>query len=765
MGGVANSLLQLFPIYEKIDNLKISLITKYSEYKPVSVRMKIYTFQRFVKSKINTFYFFIKSFFKIYKINKKSPLHIINVHSFYFDIITPLLLRLLYKIPLLIKAPTDFETQQREIFMRQHSSLFSRVIYYSWINFFRKFVVKKKKIYYQAINSKIYNSLLELGVSKKNILKLPNAIHTEKFLDFNKTASKEKRYGYVGRLFKSKNIEFLLNVFTQYLSKYPNDKLHIFGEGDEQESITKFINERNFSKNIILHGFEKDKRKIYSNIDVLVHPTFGEGSPNTILESSVTNTFIIASNVTGIRDIITHGKSGLLFNPFKEEDLLKQLIYYKQHQDLVPNILKSAKNNIIENYEVNIIGYKLYNYIQSKWKFERIRKQLSITIITPVFPYPNRGILPGIERYVESLVFPLKEIGVNVKILTTFWNGGIRNDLYKKIPILRIKDSKTLFGKIGTLFHINYLTFGLNLIRKKNYSFFKDSDILIMPLAIGFTSLIKLKKIPIISCFLHYDKILSLVEHFNTPFYRLMEKKQFQKQKNIITVSNGSKNDIIKYYGIPQENIKVFPIGVDLNRFNPSRSQIDIRQKYGKTILLYSGPMIPRKRISILLFAMKKVIKFFPDVKLLLLGKGLYLKKYQKLGKNLKIEKNLVWVGFVENPEVYYASCDLFVFPSELEGFGQVITESMACGTPVICADKPPMCEIIGEGGVTFKLNNPNDLAEKIIILLSNRQELKRLSEKALNRVKEFEWLKVISDILEYAKKSSKIPLLSIQKA
>jgi len=369
VGGIANSILELLPVLESIKNLKITLITKYSEYKPTSNLTIINTFSKFVISKINTIYFFLRFFFRIIKINKKNRIHAIYIPTYYYDSISPILNCFFFNIPAFIKIPSDFETLQREIFMRYSSSIFFKIAHYGWIRFFKKFVAKKENIYYQAINERIYNDLLDLGVSKERILKLPNAISSEKYLTFNKNDHKETHYGYVGRLFKSKNIEFLLKAFVQYLSKYPKDKLHIFGEGSEQINITKFINKRNLSEKIILQGFERDKKKIYSNIDALIHPSFGEGCPNIILEACLTNTLVIASNVSGINDIINHKKSGLLFNPVKEDDLLKQLIYYKQHQDLMPNILKSARNNIIENYNANLIANKIYEFIKSKWTY------------------------------------------------------------------------------------------------------------------------------------------------------------------------------------------------------------------------------------------------------------------------------------------------------------------------------------------------------------------------------------------------------------
>ena len=95
----------------------------------------------------------------------------------------------------------------------------------------------------------------------------------------------------------------------------------------------------------------------------------------------------------------------------------------------------------------------------------------------------------------------------------------------------------------------------------------------------------------------------------------------------------------------------------------------------------------------------------------------------------------------------------LFIFTSELEGFGQVLLESMASGTPVVCANKLPMSEIVGNGGVTFKLNNSIDLADKIIDLLENKDKIIKLRKKALERVKtEYNWSPIIRKFIEYIK-------------
>jgi len=353
-------------MYKKIKNLKITLITKYSEFKPIPNKVKIYKLHRFKNRTIDSIYFFIKSFFKLIQIHKKDPIHTIMIYHFFYELTIPFLIRLFFKIPLLIRPPTDFKTHQREEFMLYANSNLLKMGYYGWMKFLKKFMIHRKKVLIHAINNNIYNDFLNLNVEKENITKVPNGIPIKKYFGLKKKPQNEVHFGYVGRLIKSKNIHFLLKTFVKHLSQYPTDKLYIFGKGSEENFILKFIKENNLTENILLWGFEREKSKIYSNINVLIHPTFGEGFPNTLLEAILTETFVIASNVSGNKDIIEHKISGLLFNPFKERDLLKQLEFYKENQDLIPQILKNAKYKIISNYDIKVVANKIYQFLKSK---------------------------------------------------------------------------------------------------------------------------------------------------------------------------------------------------------------------------------------------------------------------------------------------------------------------------------------------------------------------------------------------------------------
>jgi glycosyltransferase involved in cell wall biosynthesis len=371
---------------------------------------------------------------------------------------------------------------------------------------------------------------------------------------------------------------------------------------------------------------------------------------------------------------------------------------------------------------------------------------LKITIISPAFPHPNPGILFGIERYTENIAIHLKNLGNKVNIITTFWNGGKKFDNYKGIPILRILDSRALFGKYGTFYFLDYISFGFNIIRKiRNHKFYSNSDVIIFTAPIGFTYFFHFIKIPSISIFHHY-------EPYPYPSLHYITKRQFNRQDNIITISKQSKNQIITHFGTDKEKITIIPNGVDIKKFNPSNQSEEIRNKYGHDILLFSGLMVPRKNVPVLLKAMPQVIKEFPDVHLLLTGEGYALDDYKILSKSLGIQNNVDFLGYIDDEYLtkLYATSDIFVFPSALEGFGQVLLEAMASGTPVICTDKPPMSKIIGNGGITFKLNDSKDLAEKIIELLMNRDELKKLKKNSQIIAKKYDWDHIAYLYLKY---------------
>ena len=198
-------------------------------------------------------------------------------------------------------------------------------------------------------------------------------------------------------------------------------------------------------------------------------------------------------------------------------------------------------------------------------------------------------------------------------------------------------------------------------------------------------------------------------------------------------------------------NVEIIPMGVDTSRFNPNKAS-DLRNVFEEEYLILSvGRLVDKKGIKYLIMAMEDVIKVFPKAKLIIGGSGPEKEKLENLSASLGLKENVIFVGYIENSDLpkYYASSDIFVLPSietkggDTEGLGVVLLEAMACGTPVIGSNIGGITDIIlnNETGFLTQPENPKDIAEKIIELLSNEKTRQRVSDNALKMITEkFSW-------------------------
>lgn len=361
-GGIQTQLLELLPEYQKVEKLKIALITRYSEYCSDSSNVKIYQINKFKGSILGKLYFYLSSFYKMVKIHHIERIDMINVHTFSYSIITPLLLRIIFKMPILMKIPIDFKSHIREISMMRSNTMVKKVICYSWLKLFQKFFLRKIN-YIRVINNQMVQDLYRENYPNERILRISNGIEISKFANLNKNTHEGVNYGFVGRLSRFKNLYYMLKEFKLYFEMYPLDQLLIYGDGPEFRSINTFIEQNNLSKNISLLGFERNITKIYESIDVLIDPSYGQGISNANLEAMATSTLVIASKVDGNIDLIKDGENGLLFEPKKKGALLEKLLKYKDSPNQAKSMTEKAKRIVSEVYDIKSITNQIVNFV------------------------------------------------------------------------------------------------------------------------------------------------------------------------------------------------------------------------------------------------------------------------------------------------------------------------------------------------------------------------------------------------------------------
>lgn len=239
-------------------------------------------------------------------------------------------------------------------------------------------------------------------------------------------------------------------------------------------------------------------------------------------------------------------------------------------------------------------------------------------------------------------------------------------------------------------------------------------------------------------------------------FWKLKQNLAVWQSHLLLTVSEYSKRQIIKYFNTPEPYVRAIseaarPVFAVLPR---DEEMTKILQRYriahGERFLLYVGGISPYKNLQFLVNAYYQLTmgSMFSDVKLILVGDykdDAFHSDYPSLKsyvEQLRLEDKVIFTGFIEDKELAYLynAASLLVIPSFEEGFGLPAIEAMSCGAPVISSDRGSLPEILGDAGRFFDPYRPETLLKTLQDTLGNdalRNEMRRCG---LIRAKQFTW-------------------------
>lgn len=224
----------------------------------------------------------------------------------------------------------------------------------------------------------------------------------------------------------------------------------------------------------------------------------------------------------------------------------------------------------------------------------------------------------------------------------------------------------------------------------------------------------------------------------------------------ILTVSEFSKSEILKYIDVEEKKIKVIPNGVDLKLFHNKYSEQcieEVKEKYHiwNDYFLYLGTLEPRKNIERIIEAYNSLKDKEKNLPVLVLagGKGwMYDSIFSKV-ENLGIQDKIIFTGYVEEEEIPKLMCGAkaLVFPSLYEGFGMPPIEAMACGTPVIVSEHGALEEVVGDAGIKVNPYSVQEIESAMRELLSNNELHQELSLRGLEKAKQYTWEKAAEQL------------------
>ncbi|TSC83965.1 MAG: hypothetical protein G01um101413_768 [Parcubacteria group bacterium Gr01-1014_13] len=224
-------------------------------------------------------------------------------------------------------------------------------------------------------------------------------------------------------------------------------------------------------------------------------------------------------------------------------------------------------------------------------------------------------------------------------------------------------------------------------------------------------------------------------------------KKQCGRANNILALSENTKRDLVNYYKIPAEKIKVSPGGISAIFNNPVFDKEKIKQKYNlpNRFILCLGAVEPRKNIIGLIEAFEKTYSLLPNsYSLVIAGSGRGWKNKAIYARALAspLRDKIEFIGYVdaEDKPGLYSLAELFVYPSFYEGFGFPVLEAMAMGVPVITSNCSSLPEITGQAAYLVNPNRPAEIAEGIIKMLTDEKLREHFKKAGLEQVKKFSW-------------------------
>ena len=358
----------------------------------------------------------------------------------------------------------------------------------------------------------------------------------------------------------------------------------------------------------------------------------------------------------------------------------------------------------------------------------------------------NNPLSGGAEILTHEIAKRLVALGNHVVQFSSFFPGAHHKEVVDNVEIVREgnADIRTLFASVHFRAFLYYQR------EKEKFDVVID-EIHGIPF---FTPwYVKGKKIALI-CEVASDLWIKVFGPFFGLLGRMVEKFYlFLVYKNIlfITISDSTKKDLIEN-GVNKEDVIVLPMGIDVPR------NIGEAKKEKEKTLIFVGRLTASKGIEDALSALKEIVRS-KIVRLWVVGRGevRYVQKLKRMCKQLHIEDNVTFYGFVPEREKFtlLARAHLLIHPSLREGFGLTIPEAGYVGTPVVAYNSPGLRDIVknGKNGILVAENSPKSLASAVMQLLSDEPLYQKLCQGARKEARQYNWDNTASVMLDNLKK------------
>jgi glycosyltransferase involved in cell wall biosynthesis len=234
--------------------------------------------------------------------------------------------------------------------------------------------------------------------------------------------------------------------------------------------------------------------------------------------------------------------------------------------------------------------------------------------------------------------------------------------------------------------------------------------------------------------------------------YRYRLGRILERCDAIIADSVWTREDICRFYGIPEGIIHVIPLGYDRDLFRP-RHEPKILNTYGlKGIpyILAVGSDKPRKNLYRLVQSFGMMLDRVHYLALVGLHSKASKQRIMEVARPFGVGDRIRFLDYVKDEDlpVLYSGATLYCYPSLYEGFGLPVLEAMACGTPVVASNATSIPEVVGDAGILVDPMNCEEIAAAMDLIICNSDLRDSLRFTGLERVTNFSWERAAKETL-----------------
>jgi len=243
-------------------------------------------------------------------------------------------------------------------------------------------------------------------------------------------------------------------------------------------------------------------------------------------------------------------------------------------------------------------------------------------------------------------------------------------------------------------------------------------------------------------------------------FLRIFEKKMLERSNKIIAVSDFTRRELLQYYKVKEDKIRVIHNGVDVDKFKPAADKLKAKAEVGfnpeDKAILSVGRLYARKGLFTLIESMALVTRKFKNAKFIIAGKGLSneMKKLVSYAAKLGVKDNIVFTGYFPDKKLprLYQAADVFAFSTFYENLPFAVLEALSTGLPVVTTNVGGIPEMIdsGKNGFLVQPFNAKELSDRVLYFLEHPAEADEMGFLARKIILErFDWRFIVKKVLK----------------